>query len=262
MKLALDAVEITRGSRIIVSDVSLAVEPGEVVGLLGRNGCGKSSLLRTCFRALRPTAGRVLLGGADVASLPRREVARRTAVMMQEPTDDLGLTVAESVLLGRTPHHRGFGQDTAEDRRRAETAMARTGVLHLAHRTVPTLSGGERQRMLLARALTQEAQVLVLDEPTNHLDLAYRFELMRLVAETGVTTLVALHDLDLALAYCDRVAVLDDGRLAALGTPGEVLTPELVRAVFGVEASPIVHPVTGRDHLLLSGAALNSERNA
>jgi iron complex transport system ATP-binding protein len=261
MRLELEGVGITRGSRTIVSDVELTVEPGEVVGLLGRNGCGKSSLLRTCFRALRPAAGRVLLDGEDVASLTRREVARRVAVMMQEPADDLGLTLAESVLLGRTPHHRGFGQDTAEDRHRAEAAMARTGVLHLAHRTVPTLSGGERQRMLLARALTQEAQVLLLDEPTNHLDLAYRFELMRLVKETGVTTLVALHDLDLALAYCDRVAVLDDGRLAALGGPGEVLTPQLVRAVFGVEASPIVHPVTGRDHLLLSGAALNPGRN-
>lgn len=262
MNLALDSVGITRGTRTIVSDVTLTVAPGEVVGLLGRNGSGKSSLLRTCFRGARPSAGRVLLDGTDVASLARREVARRVAVMMQEPADDLGLTVAESILLGRTPHHRGFGQDTAEDRQRAEVAMARTGVLHLAHRTVPTLSGGERQRMLLARALTQEAHVLLLDEPTNHLDLAYRFELMRLVAETGVTTLVALHDLDLALAYCDRVAVLDDGRLAALGAPGEVLTPKLVRAVFGVEASPIAHPVTGRDHLLLSGAANNSERFA
>ncbi len=260
MKLELEAVGITRGARTIVSDVTLTVAPGQVVGLLGRNGSGKSSLLRACFRALRPDTGRVLLDGTDVASLPRREVARRVAVMMQEPADDLGMTVAESVLLGRTPHHRGFAQDTAEDRQRAEDAMARTGVLHLAHRSVATLSGGERQRMLLARALTQEAQVLLLDEPTNHLDLAYRFELMRLVADTGVSTLVALHDLDLALAYCDRVAVLDNSRLAALGAPGEVLTPQLVGAVFGVEASPIVHPVTGRDHLLLSGAATHSER--
>lgn len=255
MRLAFEGVSIARGSRTIVADVSLAVEPGEVVGLLGRNGCGKSSLLRTTFRSLRPASGRVLLGGDDVRSLPRRAIAQRVAVMAQEPVDDLGMTVADSVLLGRTPHHRGFGQDTAEDRALAECAMARTGVLHLAHRTVPTLSGGERQRVLLARALTQQAEVLVLDEPTNHLDLAYRFELMRLVADAGVTTLVALHDLDLALGYCDRVAVLDGGRLAAIGSPAEVLSPSLVHAVFGVEATPTVHPATGRPHLLLAGAA-------
>ncbi|GAA2081867.1 ABC transporter ATP-binding protein [Aeromicrobium halocynthiae] len=262
MRLELDGVGIVHGSRTVVSDVRLTVEPGEVVGLLGRNGCGKSSLLRTCFRAARPAAGRVLLDGADVTTLHRREIARRVAVMSQEPADDLGLTVAESVLLGRTPHHRGFGQDTSEDRDLAQAAMARTGVLHLAQRTMPTLSGGERQRVLLARALTQEAQVLVLDEPTNHLDLAYRFELMRLVAEAGAATLVALHDLDLAMGYCDRVAVLDGGGLTDLGPPEQVLTPALVRAVFGVEAAPTVHPATGRHHLLLSGAAEPQERPA
>ena len=261
MRLTLEDVAIARGPRTVVSDVTLTVESGEVVGLLGRNGCGKSSILRACFRSLRPVGGRIRLDDEDVATLPRRDVARRVAVMMQEPTDELGLTVAESVLLGRTPHHRGFGNDTADDRRLAQAAMERTGVLHLAERTVPTLSGGERQRMLLARALTQQAQVLLLDEPTNHLDLAYRFELMRLVAEAGITTLVALHDLDLALAYCDRVAVLDQGRLSALGAPDHVLTPALVHDVFDVDAHPTTHPMTGRNHLLLTGAALTPGRN-
>ncbi len=252
MRLTVEALTVAREGRPVVSDVSLDVPPGSVVGLLGPNGSGKSTLLRACFRALRPASGRVLVDGTDLAGLSRRLIAQRIGVMTQEPPDEVGLSVAATVLLGRTPHQRGFGRDSAEDRRLAADAMARVGVDHLADRLVHTLSGGERQRALLARAVTQQAGLLLLDEPTNHLDLAYRFELMRLVTGLGVTAVVALHDLELALAYCDQVAVLTAGRLVAAGPPAEVLTPDLVRDVFRVHATPTVHPATGRNHLLLT----------
>ncbi|RPF20623.1 ABC transporter ATP-binding protein [Myceligenerans xiligouense] len=259
MRLDIENVSVTRGARTVVHGVTTAVGTGRVLGLLGPNGSGKSSLLRACFRGLRPSGGRVLLDGADLAGMSRRDIARNIAVMAQEPPDELGLTVAESVLLGRTPHHRGFAGDTTEDRDLAEHAMKLTGITHLAHRHVHALSGGEKQRVLLARAITQEANVLLLDEPTNHLDLSYRFELMHLVAGLGVTVVMALHELDLALGHCDRVLVLDGGHAVADGPPGEVLVPSLLRDVFHVDAARTVHPRTGRDHLLLSGAARSEE---
>lgn len=259
MRLDIENVSVTRGSRTVVHDVTTTVATGRILGLLGPNGSGKSSLLRACFRGLKPSGGRVLLDGTDLAGISRREIARHIAVMAQEPPDELGLTVAESVLLGRTPHHRGFGRDTAEDRDLAHDAMKLTGITHLEGRHVHSLSGGERQRVLLARAITQEAHVLLLDEPTNHLDLSYRFELMHLVSGLGVTVVMALHELDLALRHCDRVLVLDAGRAVADGPPDEVLIPLLLRDVFHVDAARTVHPGTGRDHLLLSGASRPEE---
>ncbi|PZR53745.1 ABC transporter ATP-binding protein [Xylanimonas oleitrophica] len=262
MKIELDGVTLVRGSREVVTDARVAAEPGQVLGLLGANGSGKSSLLRACFGALRPTAGRVLLDGTDIATLSRRQVARRVAVMAQEPPDEFGLTVAESVLLGRTPHRGSLGHDDDRDWWHVDRAMALAGVAHLADRPVHRLSGGERQRTLLARSIAQEADALLLDEPTNHLDVSYRFELMRTVAGLGLTTVIALHDLDLALSFCDRVVVLHRGRVAAHGAPADVLTPALVRDVFGVEATPVVHPVTGTTHLLLRGPSVHEpERN-
>ncbi|MDE3722935.1 ABC transporter ATP-binding protein [Nocardiopsis sp. N85] len=253
MRVALEGVSVARGGRTIVHEVSVEAPSGSVLGVLGTNGSGKSTLLRTVHRALPPIAGRVLLDGDDVRALRPREVARRVAVVAQDSHEDFGITALDSVLLGRTPHHRGFSPDTAEDLRIAREAMDRVGVLDLSRRQVAELSGGERQRVLLARAITQRARVLVLDEPTNHLDIAHRLELMDLIGELGLTTLIALHDLDLALAHCDRVALLVDGRLERTGAPAEVLTVDVLRDRFRVDADI----VQGRDrpHLLLHGVA-------
>ncbi|MFY7066170.1 ABC transporter ATP-binding protein [Nocardiopsis changdeensis] len=253
MRVVLEGVSVVRGSRTVVHDVSVEAAPGSVLGVLGTNGSGKSTLLRTVCRVLRPSTGRVLLDGDDVRDLRPREVARRVAVVAQDSHEDFGITALESVLLGRTPHHRGFSPDTDRDLDIAREAMDRVGVLGLAGRQVAELSGGERQRVLLARAITQQARVLVLDEPTNHLDTAHRLELMDLIGELGLTTLIALHDLDLALAHCDRVALLVEGRLDRSGTPAEVLTPDVLRDRFRVDAD-IVHGPR-RPHLLLHGVA-------
>lgn len=236
MKVEFDAVTVSLGGRDIVHAASLTAESGSVVGLVGPNGSGKSTLLRALYRAVRPRLGTVRVGDTDVRSLGGRAAARAVAVMLQDPATDFDLTVHELVLLGRAPHHASFGRDTAADIRIVEDAMSSVGVTPLADRMVATLSGGQRQRVMLARALAQQTPVLVLDEPSNHLDIRHQLELMSIVRGLGRTVIAALHDLNLALQYCDRVVVLEEGAVRANGRPRDVLTPELIRATFGVDA--------------------------
>ena len=224
--------------------LSLTLEPGNIVGLVGPNGSGKSTALRCVYRSLQPTGGAVHVDGIDITTLTYRDSARRVAALPQDPVTDLDFTVAEAVAMGRTPH-RGRGRPmTARDRRICVDSMRHMDVLHLADRGILSLSGGERQRVLIARALAQTPRVLVLDEPTNHLDLHHRLALLRLLRRTGLSVLVVLHDLNLAAAVCDTVAVMSDGLLVAAGTPSRVLTTSLLRDVFEVEATIVRHPVT------------------
>ncbi|MFF9015222.1 ABC transporter ATP-binding protein [Streptomyces sp. NPDC014870] len=226
-------------------DADLTARPGETIGLVGPNGSGKSTLLRCVYGTLTPTAGRVLLDGDDLSALGPKARARRIGVVPQDSSTEFELTVQELVALGRSPHKRFWEGDTAADGARAEAALARVGIAELADRPYPTLSGGERQRALVARALVQDPALLVLDEPTNHLDIRYQLEVLRLVRDLGTTNLLALHDLNLAAAYCDRLYVLQRGRVVAEGPPTEVLTPALLATVYGVEAEVIPHPRTG-----------------
>ncbi|MGP4110811.1 ABC transporter ATP-binding protein [Streptomyces sp. 4N509B] len=252
MRVDFRDVAVALGGARIVHGATFGVAPGQVAGLVGPNGSGKSTLLRSLYRVTRPEAGTVAVGGEDVWRLPPRTVARQVAVMTQETTADFDLDVLDVVLLGRLPHHRGFGGDSPRDLDLADRALARVGATELAGRPFGGLSGGEKQRVLLARALVQESQVLVLDEPTNHLDVAFQLELMRIVGELGLTTLAALHDLNLAAAHCDVVAVMSEGRIIAHGPPEEVLTPELIGEVFGVRAHRLSHPETGRPLIAFS----------
>lgn len=229
----------------IIADVDLVVAEGAMIGLVGPNGSGKSTLLRAVYRALRPVAGVIDLGGDDVWRMSARQSARRTAVLTQRTPSDLALTAFEVVEMGRIPHGRSGDGGRRSDEDVAWEALERVGTADLAGRSFATLSGGEQQRVLLARALTQQPQLLVVDEPTNHLDVRYQHEVLDLIRSLGVTTLAALHDLNLASTYCDQVALLDRGRLRAVGAPTDVLTGALVSEVFGITAHPLVHPVTG-----------------
>ncbi|SFF45461.1 iron complex transport system ATP-binding protein [Paenibacillus algorifonticola] len=246
--LHVDDVTVEIAGRTIVEGISLSAD-GDVVGLIGPNGSGKSTVLRAVYRMLRPTSGRVTAADRDVWESRPREAARVTAAVVQDGPSDLELTVAECVATGRIAHGRLFGSDRPEDVLAIERAMKRAGVSDFADRDMSTLSGGERQRVQLARALAQEPRILVLDEPTNHLDIRHQLELMALVHALGVTTLVTLHDLNLAAAYCDRLVVLSAGEVVASGTPGDTLTPELLREVFGIRAQGITNPLTGRMQL-------------
>ncbi|MGI5169028.1 ABC transporter ATP-binding protein [Spirillospora sp. CA-253888] len=244
-ELRAEEVTVTAGGRTLVEGVSLTAAPGEVVGLAGPNGAGKSTLLRAFYRAVRPASGRVLLDGEDVRRMRGRALARRLAAVLQETPGDFELTVYDVAAMGRSPYKRAFEGDGAEDRRIVLEALAALGVAGIADGPFDRLSGGEKQRVLIARALVQQPDALVLDEPTNHLDLRHQFAALRLVRRLGVTAVVALHDLNLAAAFCDRIVVLDGGRVVASGTPAEVLTPALLAEVYGVAAEVAAHPRTG-----------------
>ncbi|WP_019631400.1 ABC transporter ATP-binding protein [Actinomadura atramentaria] len=235
-ELRAEGVTVVAGRRTLLDDVSLHAAPGQVVGLVGPNGAGKSTLLRTFYRVLRPTRGRVLVDGDDVRRLPGRTLARRLAAVPQDSPGEFELTARDVVAMGRTPHKRAFAGDGAADRAIVAEALADLGVAGLADAPFDRLSGGERQRVLIARALAQRTGALVLDEPTNHLDPRHRLDVLRLVRRRGATALVALHDLNLAAAFCDRVHVLRGGRTVAAGPPGDVLTPDLIADVYGVGA--------------------------
>jgi iron complex transport system ATP-binding protein len=224
------------GRTPVLRGVDLTVAPGEVVALVGPNGSGKTTLLRTLYRAVTPDAGAVRVGGDDVRRLRRAEIARRVAVVVQEDAGDLPLTAAQTVLLGRHPAR---GRTPADDRAAALAALHRVGAAHLARRVLAELSGGERQRVLIARALAQGAPRLLLDEPTNHLDVHYQHEVLHLVRDLGLTTVVVLHDLNLAARYADRLVLLDAGRVVASGAPEDVLASAAVADVLRVVATPV-----------------------
>ena len=230
----------------ILRDVSLHVAQGELVGLLGPNGSGKSTLLRMIYRILKPASGSVHAHGTDVWQSSARDNARAMAVLAQENTSEFELLVRDVVLMGRTPHQSPFARDSAEDFRIVAQALERVDAKRLSERMFSTLSGGEKQRVLMARALAQQAPLLVLDEPTNHLDVRHQFELMNLIRSLGLTALAALHELPLAAHYCDRLYLLKDGALVAQGTPCEVLTPEIIADVYGVRALVRLSPRSGK----------------
>ena len=244
-------VVISAGGRVIVDGVDCTIPSGSVSALVGPNGAGKSTLLRTLAAVHRPDAGSVSFAGSDLFALPRRERARMVAFVEQDTSTETAMTVASVVGLGRLPHDGLWGGSTDEIGRAMETA----GVAAFADREFATLSGGERQRVLLARALAQEPSLLLLDEPTNHLDIGAQLSvltLLRSLAADGMTVLAALHDLGLAATYSDHVVVLRDGRVVAAGPTAETLTPELLREVYGVEATILTNPATGRNVLAFS----------
>lgn len=233
--LRLEAVAWGRG---ILAPVTLALQPGRILGVLGANGAGKSTLLRMIYRYHRPEAGRVFLDGQDIHLLPARAVAQRIAAVLQEQSTDFALTVGEIVALGRAPHRRALAGPSAQDAHIVEHALERLALQSFATRPFGTLSGGERQRVMVARALAQEPGLIVLDEPTNHLDIRHQLEVLRLVRGLGVTVVASLHDLNLVQGFADDLLVLKDGHALAFGPVDQVLSPDLIARAFGVHAVP------------------------
>lgn len=256
MRLSFDGVSVELDSAAILSDCTLEVGTGEKVALVGPNGSGKTTLLKSIYRAVRPVTGTVLLGGDNLANLRQREVARRIAVVAQEVPPESDFTVDDIVSLGRMPHQGVLGRDSQADRNAVTDALQRVELLGWRTRIFSTLSGGEKQRALVARALAQQSSLLLLDEPTNHLDVSAALELLELVGRLNISVLSVLHDLSMAVAYFNRIYVLSAGQVVTGGPPGDVLTPELVRDVFGVDCHHLTHPVTGR--LLLAFSPLSA----
>ncbi|MGH2554240.1 MAG: ABC transporter ATP-binding protein, partial [Actinomycetota bacterium] len=254
--LVLDDVSAGYGNRPVIHDVSLAVAPGEVTGLIGPNGSGKTTVVRVASRGLRPSTGQVRVGGLDPYTLSAREAARLVAVVPQDLTPAFEYSVLEMVLMGRSPYRSAWGRGNPDDWAQTRRAMAAANVQHLAERGMGELSGGERQRTILAQALAQEAPVLLLDEPTTHLDVRHVVDVLSVVRgltrKEGRAVLAIFHDLNLASAYCDRVYALSEGRVVAAGTPSEVITHQLVRDVFGVEAEVTPSGATGRPAVVVA----------
>ena len=230
-------------------DVSLAIPKGSLTALIGPNGGGKTTLLSLLAGVLKPRVGRVLLDGVDIATLTRRQVARRIAVVPQETHPAFDYSAMEMVLMGRHPHLGAFAIEGPEDIELAGKALEATGTAALAARSYMTLSGGEKQRVIVASALAQSSDLLLLDEPTASLDLTYQLEiaslLRRLNSERGVTMVLATHDLNLAAAVCTHVVMIRGGSMLAQGAIADVLTVERVRELYGVDAEVRFHPDAG-----------------
>ncbi|MGW6131278.1 ATP-binding cassette domain-containing protein [Cellulomonas sp. NPDC055163] len=273
MELTLTGVRTRLGGRWVVDGIDATPPPGRLTGLLGPNGAGKTTLLRLVAGLLVPEGGAVLVAAGDdvagatvpagpstpgasgrtaarapgqvpVHGLPRRTRARRIALLEQESSSTVPLSVHDVVALGRIPYRTVWGTDP--DPAAVTRALQHARAEHLAERPWSSLSGGERQRVHVARALAQEPELLLLDEPTNHLDVSTQLSLLAFVRDLGTTTVAALHDLNLAAAFCEHVLVLSDGRLAAAGHPRDVLRPALLREVYGVDCDVLTHPRTGR----------------
>jgi iron complex transport system ATP-binding protein len=245
-RLELRDVTVRYGERVVLRDVDLGIAPGERVALIGPNGAGKSTLLRVATGLVRPAEGRVALDGDLLDALDRRTVARRIAVVPQQATLPFATRVEEVVGLGRLPHEDPFRGSRPADRAAVAAAIERVGVGHLLGRDARELSLGERQLVLVALAVAQAAPVLVLDEPTVHLDLRHQVGTMELLVDLnerdGTTVVAVLHDLGLAALFFPRLVLIDGGRVVADGTPADVLTPDRIREVFGVDPSIVRLP--------------------
>ncbi len=246
--LSVDAVTFSYQRAVpVLRDISFFVAEGEFLSLVGPNGSGKTTLLRLLDRIFLPDRGSIALGDRPLGRFSRNELARRIAFVPQEMGIQFPFTVYEIVLMGRSPHTRGMAFENARDRAIAREVMALTDIDHLADHPITRLSGGERQRAFIARALAQQPEILLLDEPNAHLDISHQLDVFRLIkkrnTESGLTVVSVSHDLNLAAAYSDRVAVLQGGTIAAIGAPEAVLTEQRIREVFHTDVLVDPHPL-------------------
>ncbi len=246
--MATQGLSLAYGSVAVIEDLDLQLPAGQVTAIVGPNGCGKSTLLAGLSRLLKPRGGTVLLNGTDIRHQPTRQLAKRLALLPQQPHAPEALTVAELVRFGRHPHQSWLRQWSLEDKRIVDEALDMTGLTPLAQRPVDALSGGQRQRAWIAMAIAQQTATLLLDEPTSALDLGHQvevYELIQSLAASGKTIVMVIHDLVSACRYADHLIAMHQGHVIAEGLPGETVTPELVRRLYGVECSLITDPATG-----------------
>lgn len=250
MKLEVENLSYSYGGKPAIDGVSIKVDYGEFVGIIGPNGSGKSTLLKNIYRGLTPGKGKILLDGYDLISMNHRESALRMAVVSQENDVPFDFSVEEIVAMGRSPHKKLFDIDTADDRKIVMHALEHLGIENMAKRNYLTLSGGEKQRVIIARAMAQECDFLVLDEPTNHLDINYQMQIFDSIGHVSDTVLAAIHDLNMAALYCDRLYALKDGKVRYEGTPEEVLTEENIYDLYGVSSKVAMQQETGRINIV------------
>lgn len=260
MRLQVEGLTYSYGEKEAIDKVSLEVDKGEFVGLIGPNGSGKSTVLKNVYRGLIPDSGTIFLDGENLLKMSYRKSAQKMAVVGQENEVPFDFLVEEIVAMGRSPHKKLFDIDDAEDKRIVHHALEHLGMENMAKRNYLHLSGGEKQRVIIARAVAQETDFMILDEPTNHLDISYQMQIFDFIKRINVTVLSAIHDLNMAALYCDRLYVLKEGKIVLEGTPEEVLTPENIFNVYGVRSSVEKHPVTGKMSITFLPAGIDEHK--
>ncbi|MCR2800720.1 MULTISPECIES: ABC transporter ATP-binding protein [unclassified Microbacterium] len=255
--LTTESLTLGYGDRTVIEGLDLEVPPGRITAIVGANGCGKSTLLRALARLVAPQAGQVLLDGRSLRSRPTREVARTLGLLPQSPVAPEGIAVADLVGRGRHPHQKLLARWSERDYAVVAQALHDTGTTELADRPVDELSGGQRQRVWIAMALAQETDVLLLDEPTTFLDVSHQIEVLDLLTDlnrnNGTTIVMVLHDINLAARYADHVFAVRSGQVVASGAPADVITADLIRDVFALEALVVPDPVSGSPLVLPRG---------
>lgn len=255
MRLEIKNINFCYDSIKALENVTFNVDNGEILGIIGPNGSGKTTLLRCINGVLQPKIGTVLIDREDISNLGRKEIAKKIGVVPQNTSIAFPFTVLDIVLMGREPHLGRFDRETKEDLEIAENAMRLTNTQHLAERLIDEISGGEKQRVVIARALTQEPEILLLDEPTLHLDINHQLEILELVRmlakEKGLTVISVFHDLNLAARFCDNLILLDSGKIISIGSPNMVLTSENIRKVYRVNVEVGRHLPTNLPNIVL-----------
>jgi iron complex transport system ATP-binding protein len=244
MDISLENIKVKIGDADILRGINIDANNKEFIGIIGPNGSGKSTLLKCIYRALKPSSGIIKLDNIDLNNLTIKESSKKLAVLSQHNNYNFDFTVKDILLMGRAPHKKFLDRDTKEDYDIIYDALNKVGMVSFIDRSFLTLSGGEQQRIILARALAQQTGCLILDEPTNHLDIKYQLQLMGIVKNLNIEVIAAIHDLNIAAMYCDKLYVLKEGIVIAYGTPKEVLTSELIKDVYGIDSIVIENPAT------------------
>lgn len=250
MEIIAEAVKMAFGSKQILKGIDFSLHNKEFVGIIGPNGSGKSTFLKCVYRVQRPTSGIIKFNGKNLDELSYRESALELAVVAQHNNYSFDFSVLEVVLMGRSPHKKLLERDNLADYKIAREALAKVGLAGFEERSFATLSGGEKQRVILARALTQQTECLVLDEPTNHLDIKYQLQIMDIVKALNLTVVAAVHDLNIAAMYCDRLVAIKNGQVVGMGTPRALLTEQFIYDVYDVHCRVDEDESTGRINIV------------
>ncbi|SFA84291.1 ABC transporter ATP-binding protein [Clostridium frigidicarnis] len=246
MKLEVKDLCVEISSKKIVQDVSLNLKKGEFVGIVGPNGSGKSTILKSIYRAIKPKKGSIFINNVDISKISIKSTAKELAVVSQFNENNFDFKVEDMVMMGRAPHKSTFEFDTSKDYEIVYECLKKVSMESYGDRNFSTLSGGEKQRVVLARALAQDVDFLILDEPTNHLDIKYQIQILDLVKSLNISVISALHDLNLAAAYCDKIYMVNSGEIVSSGISKDVLTEDNIKHVFEVDCEVSIHPKTNR----------------
>lgn len=236
MELYSRDISVDLGSREILNNINVHIGEKEFVGIIGPNGSGKSTLLKTMYRTLKPKSGSIYIDGSKIEAMSLRDTAKKIAVVAQHNDSDFDFSVLDMVLVGRSPHKKFMERDNKDDYDMAFDALDKVGMTAFTDRNFNSLSGGEKQRVILARALAQDTACLILDEPTNHLDIKYQLQFMSIAKSLDITVISAIHDLNIACLYCDKIYAMKAGQIVAYGSPKEIITRELIEELYEVDS--------------------------